>query len=120
MKIQPYIILLNSVRTVKKSIIIDSVISKIELVEDGRIEFQFSDLAQHHIYFEYNKNFYTLKLKKRTLLMIKSKYTMIMLKLIEAKRFGNRNTINIEGTVKNLKNGSRKEKAKNWTTARFL
>ncbi len=33
--------------------------------------------------------------------MIKSKYTIIiMLKLIEAKRFGDRNTINIEGTVK--------------------
>ncbi len=27
--------------------------------------------------------------------MVKSKYTMIMLKLIEAKRFGDRNTINI-------------------------
>ncbi len=29
---------------------------------------------------------------------------MIMLKLIEAKRFGDRNTINIEGTVKSSKN----------------
>ncbi len=35
--------------------------------------------------------------------MIKSKYTMIMLKLIEAKRFGDRNTINIEGTVEEFK-----------------
>ncbi len=28
---------------------------------------------------------------------------MIMLKLIEAKRFGDRNTINIEGTVEEFK-----------------
>ncbi len=34
--------------------------------------------------------------------MIKSKYTMIMLKLIEAKRFGDRNTINNEGTVERV------------------
>ncbi len=35
--------------------------------------------------------------------MIKSKYTMIMLKLIEAERSGDRNTINIEGTVEEFK-----------------
>ena len=45
---------------------------------------------------------------------------MIMLKLIEAKRFGDRNTINIEGTVEEFKEWFLgKEKAKNWTTARF-
>ncbi len=35
---------------------------KIELVEDGRIEFQFSDLAAPYI-FELQQNFYTLKLR---------------------------------------------------------
>ncbi len=35
---------------------------------------------------------------------------MIMLKLIEAKRFGDRNTINIEGTAKSSKSGSREGK----------
>ncbi len=35
--------------------------------------------------------------------MIKSKYTMIMLKVNQAKRFGDRNTINIEGTVEEFK-----------------
>ncbi len=51
---------------------------EIEMVEDGRIEFQFSDLLGT-IYFELQQNFYTLKLK-RELSMIKSKYTMIMLR----------------------------------------
>jgi len=101
----------------KKSIIMGQLFHKIEMVEDGRIEFQFSDLAAPYI-FELQQNFYTLKL--RELSMIKSKYTMIMLKLIEAKRFGDRNTINIEGTVEEFKEWFLgKEKAKNWTTARF-
>ncbi len=38
--------------------------------------------------------------------MIKSKYTMIMLKLIEAKTIRDRNTINIEGTVEEFKEWS--------------
>ncbi len=49
--------------------------------------------------------------------MIKSKYTMIMLKLIEAKRFGDRNTINIEQYSRRLKEWFL-VRAKNWTTAR--
>ncbi len=44
---------------------------------------------------------------------------MIMLKLIEAKRFGDRNTINIEGTEEFKEMVPRERKAKNWTTARF-
>ncbi len=44
--------------------------------------------------------------------MTKLKYTMIMLKLIEAKRSGDRNTINIEGTVEEFKWFLGKEKAK--------
>ncbi len=36
---------------------------------------------------------------------------MIMLKLIEAKRFGDRNTINTRVQQKNLKNGSRERKS---------
>ncbi len=68
------------------------VISKGELVEDGRIEFQFSDLAT--IYFAGTTT--KLHIEIRENFSIKSKYTMIMLKLIEAKRFGSRNTINIK------------------------
>ncbi len=41
---------------------------------------------------------------------------MIMLKLIEAKRFGDRNTSNGRRVQRVV---LRKEKAKNWTTARF-
>ncbi len=81
MKIQPYI--LQQRRTVK-SIIMGQLFQKIELVEDGGLNFTFPTL-QHHIFFEPQQNFYTLKL--RELSMIKSKYTMITLKLIEAKRF---------------------------------
>lgn len=94
----------------KKSIVMGQLFQKIEMVEDGRIEFQFSDLAAPYI-FELQQNFYTLKLRE---------LTMIMLKLIEAKRFGDRNTIHIEGTVEEFKEWFLgKEKAKNWTTARF-
>ncbi len=48
--------------------------------------------------------------------MIKSKYTMIMLKLIEAKRFGMEIRSISKVQQKEFKNGSREEKAKNWTT----
>ncbi len=51
---------------------------KSEMVEDRRIEFQFSDLAAPYI------SLITAKLstlKLRELSMIKSKYTMIMLRL---------------------------------------
>ncbi len=49
--------------------------------KDGRIEFNFQDLAAIHIFL----NTKTLYVEiKRTQAMIKSKYTMIMLKLIEA------------------------------------
>ncbi len=75
-----------------------SVISKIELVEDGRIEFPFSDLAAPYI-LNYTK---LLHVESRELSMIKSKYTASMLRLIEAKRFGDRNTVNIEGTVERI------------------
>ncbi len=59
------IFLLNSVRTVKINHY-GQLFQKIELVEDGRIEFQFSDTAPYIL--NYNKN-YTLKWR---LSMIKS------------------------------------------------
>ncbi len=63
----------------------------------GRIEFLIlSDLAAPYI-FELQQETYTLKIKRTS--MIKSKYTMIMLKLIELKTIRDRNTIIVEGTV---------------------
>ncbi len=62
------------------------------MVEDGRIEFQFSSCL--HIFLNYSKT--SIHVEIRELSMIKSKYTMIMLKLIRPKRFGDRNTINIK------------------------
>ena len=101
----------------KKFIRMGQLFKFIDIEEDGKIVFQFSEIAAPYI-FELQKNYYSFKL--RELSQIKSKYTLIMLKLIEANRYKNNTEITIAGTVDEFKDWFLgKEKGETWTTARF-
>ena len=101
----------------KKSIVMGHLFNKMEVRDDGVINFQFSELASPYL-FELKQNYYSFKLLE--LSRIKSKYSLIMLKLIEARRFGQNDLITITGTLEEWKDwflGS--DKAKTWTAGRF-
>lgn len=101
----------------KKSIVMGHLFDSVEVRDDGRIKFRFSELASPYL-FELKQNYYSFKLLE--LSRIKSKYSLIMLKLIEARRFGQSDLISITGTLQEWKEwflGS--DKAKTWTTGRF-
>ncbi|VGY34829.1 Rep [Streptococcus pyogenes] len=68
--------------------------SYIDYYQTGVIEFEFSKFAQPYV-FELKKNFYSFHL--RELALIKGKYTLVLLKLWEANRFGNSKVSIIQG-----------------------
>lgn len=70
----------------------------IDYFESGRITFEFSKYAQPYV-FDLKKNFYSFHL--RELANIKGKYALILLKLWESHRFGNRPITSIRGTLDN-------------------
>lgn len=80
----------------KKSIIMTQLFSFIEFVEDGVVEFKFSEVAQPYV-FDLKKNFYSFHL--RELARIKGKYALILLKLWEAHRYGDSRITIINGTL---------------------
>lgn len=80
----------------KKSIIMAQLFSFIEFVEDGVVEFKFSEIAQPYI-FDLKKNFYSFHL--RELANIKGKYALILMKLWEANRFRDSRITLINGTL---------------------
>lgn len=87
----------------------------------GIIKFQFSRVAAPYI-FQLKSNFYSFKL--RELSLVKSKYTLTLMKLWESNRYGNSVTATIEGSLEEFKLwflGSEvvKEKGSQWTAARF-
>ncbi len=92
--------------------------SHIDLWESGKAKFVFSAEAAPYIY-NLRTNFYSFKLSE--LANIKSKYALIMLKLMEANRMGKQKDVSISGTVEEWelwflgKNG----KDKLWPTNRF-
>ena len=101
----------------KKSIVMGHLFDYVEVRDDGLIKFRFSELATPYL-FELKQNYYSFKLLE--LSKIKSKYSLIMLKLIEARRFGQNDLISITGTLEEWKEwflGS--DRSKTWTTGRF-
>lgn len=101
----------------KKSIVMGHLFDYVEVRDDGLIKFRFSELATPYL-FELKQNYYSFKLLE--LSKIKSKYSLIMLKLIESRRFGQNDLISITGTLEEWKEwflGS--DRAKTWTTGRF-
>lgn len=80
----------------RKSIIMTQLFSRIRFVEDGLVEFKFSEDAAPLV-FELKKNYYSFQLAE--LARIKSKYALILMKLWEANRFGNQVTTTIQGSL---------------------
>lgn len=68
----------------------------IDYDESGIIDFEFSKYAQPHV-FELKKNFYSFHL--RELANIKGKYSLILLKLWEAHRYGESSITIINGEI---------------------
>lgn len=69
--------------------------SHIDFFEDGKVKFLFSSEAAPYV-FELRKNFYSFKL--RELSRVKSKYSLILLKLWESHRYGNESITTISGS----------------------
>lgn len=80
----------------KKAIVMGQLFSYIKLVEDGRIEFRFSEFAAPYV-FALRSQFYSFRLAE--LARIKSRYAIILMKLWEANRYGNRPITIIQGTL---------------------
>ncbi|WP_282802571.1 replication initiation protein [Secundilactobacillus kimchicus] len=70
--------------------------SHFKFFANGRVAFQFSDEAAPYI-FELRSNYYSFRLSE--LSRVKSKYSLIMLKLIEANQMGNQNPITVKGSL---------------------
>ena len=101
----------------KKSIVMSQLFSDMEIVEDGRVFFKFSERAIPYI-FELKQNYYSFKL--RELSNIKSKYTLVMLKIIESHRYGSNDFVRIDGTLEEWKEWFLgKDVSSKWTTSRF-
>lgn len=72
----------------KRSILITHLFDHVKIVEDGRIEFRFSRDVEPYV-FQLKKRFYSFRLSE--LALVRSKYTLIMLKLWNANANGWRN-----------------------------
>ncbi len=68
----------------------------IDFYEDGKIKFRFGQSAAPYVY-ELRKNFYSFKL--RELANIKSKYSLIMMKLWQSNKMGNQLNVTIKGSM---------------------
>lgn len=80
----------------KKAIIMGQLFSYIKFVEDGQVEFRFSEFAAPYV-FALRKQYYSFKLAE--LARIKSKYALILMKLWEARRYNGQRMTTIQGTV---------------------
>uniref|UniRef100_UPI00403F46D8 replication initiation protein n=1 Tax=Lentilactobacillus hilgardii TaxID=1588 RepID=UPI00403F46D8 len=79
-----------------QGIMMTQLFSHISFYEDGKINFKFGEDAAPYVY-ELRKNFYSFKL--RELANIKSKYSLIMMKLWQANKMGNQADVTIKGSM---------------------
>lgn len=68
----------------------------ISVHKSGKVSFRFSLTVTPYL-IDLRKNYYSFKLSE--LAQIKSKYTLVMLKLLEANRMGNSRFITVKGTL---------------------
>ena len=80
----------------RRSIIMTQLFSRIRFIEDGLVEFKFSEDAGPLV-FELKRNYYSFHLDE--LGNVKSKYSLILMKLWEAYRLGNREYTTIKGSL---------------------
>lgn len=79
-----------------RGVMMTQLFSHISFYENGQVKFKFSSEAAPYIY-ELRKNFYSFKL--RDLANIKSKYSLIMMKLWQANKMGTQLDVTITGTM---------------------
>lgn len=89
-------IYLRTYKNGKDGIIMTSLFDYIEILEDGKIEFQFSKKVAPFV-FELKQNFYSFKLSE--LANVRSKYALTLLKLWNANSMGKLNKATIKGSL---------------------
>lgn len=113
-------IYLRTYKNGKNGIIMTSLFDYIEIVEDGKIEFQFSKKVAPYI-FELRQNFYSFKLSE--LSNVRSKYALTLLKLWNANSMGKLKKATIKGSLEEWQSwflGSDKDgEPKKWSAGRF-
>lgn len=113
-------IYLRTYKNGKKGIVMTSLFDYIEVIEDGKIEFQFSKKVAPYV-FELKQNFYSFKLSE--LSGIRSKYTLTLLKLWNANSIGKLKKATIKGSLDEWESwflGSDDDgKPRKWSAGRF-
>ena len=90
--------------------------SRIEIYKDGQVSFKFSEDAAPYV-FDLTSNFYSFHLNE--LANIKSKYSLILLKLWESKRLGSQSITKISGSLDEWE-GWFLGSDKSWNSSRFM
>lgn len=99
----------------KKAIIMGQLFSYIKFVEDGQVEFRFSEFAAPYV-FALRSQYYSFKLAE--VARIKSKYALILMKLWEARRYNGQRVTTIQGNLDEWQDWFLGED-KRWEPARF-
>ncbi len=97
-------------------ILMTQLFSHIKFFKNGHVTFQFSQDAAPYV-FDLRSNYYSFKLSE--LSRVKSKYSLIMLKLIEANQLGNQNPITIKGSLEDWQ-GWFLGADRRWQAGRFM
>lgn len=99
----------------KKGIRMGQLFSMIEFMEDGEVEFRFSEFAAPYV-FALKSQYYSFRLAE--LARIKSKYALILMKLWEARRYNKQRVTTIQGPLDEWQDWFLGEE-KRWEPARF-
>ena len=80
----------------KRAIVMGQLFSYIKFIENGEVEFRFSEFSAPYV-FALRSQFFSFRLAE--LAQIKSKYAIILMKLWEANRFKNQRVTTIQGDL---------------------
>ena len=113
-------IYLRSYKNGMNGIIMTSLFDYIEVLEDGKIEFQFSKKVAPFV-FELKQNYYSFKLSE--LANVRSKYALTLLKLWNTNSMGKLQKATIKGSLEDWQSwflGTDNDgKPKKWSAGRF-
>ncbi len=113
-------IYLRTYKNGMNGILMTSLFDYIEIVEDGKIEFQFSKKVAPFV-FELKQNYYSFKLSE--LATVRSKYTLTLLKLWNANSMGKLQKATIRGSMEEWQSwflGTDNDgKPRKWSAGRF-
>lgn len=99
----------------KRAIVMGQLFSYIKFIEDGEVEFRFSEFAAPYV-FALRSQYYSFKLAE--LARIKSKYALILMKFWEANRYSGQRVTTIKGNLDEWQDWFLGEE-KRWEPARF-